>query len=536
MWSTATMVLRPTSANQHPELENHFERRLFTRRHDLTAAIRLAIASDALHAMMSRAWGTITDLADHYGISRPFVYSLANTLKEAGTYLFEEAKGLVSFLSPRELAIQMMLSLRLEGRSSIGAISTIMDRFGHPLSSTGSISQIQSRIGGLLPMTISAEPNVTLAVVFASDEIFSKSVPILVTVDPGSSAILRIELADSRTGEEWKNHFVCLQDNGMEAIYLVSDEGQGLLAGHAEALSDVVRQSDTYHAIAHQLGSWADRLEKAAYKAIDAEHDREKKLNSAKSMRVQNKRLRQWEECAETAEKAVSRYDDFIYLYYYLLAQINVFDSNGHLRSRQQAEEGVQVALALIAELGHNPLTEAASKVKRTLPDLFHYFDVAKEVVAECAALGIDEEVLKSYCIAWQWGKAAEKTKTAAGKRKAREQAQFCADIAAGLHQDESRDIQKEVYSRLDGIVQSSALVECINSIIRPYLNTTKNHVTQDLLNLIMHYHNHRRYCDGKRKGKTPMEILTGREQAKDWMAILFDLIREKDPELLFAS
>ena len=78
--------------------------------------------------------------------------------------------------------------------------------------------------------------------------------------------------------------------------------------------------------------------------------------------------------------------------------------------------------------------------------------------------------------------------------------------------------------------------MECINSIIRPYLNTTKNHVTQELFNLIMHYHNHRRYGDGVRKGKTPMEILTGKQQAKDWISILFDIIREKDPELLLAS
>jgi hypothetical protein len=94
---------------------------------------------------------------------------------------------------------------------------------------------------------------------------------------------------------------------------------------------------------------------------------------------------------------------------------------------------------------------------------------------------------------------------------------------------------QKEIYSRLNKIVQSSALVECINSIIRPYFNTTKSHVTQGLLNLIMHYHNHRRYLDGVRKNKTPMEILTGKAQAKDWISMLFDRIREKDPELLLA-
>ncbi len=70
---------------------------------------------------------------------------------------------------------------------------------------------------------------------------------------------------------------------------------------------------------------------------------------------------------------------------------------------------------------------------------------------------------------------------------------------------------------------------------MRPYLNTTKNHVTQEQLNLIMHYHNHRRYLDGKRKGKTPMEILTGEAQTKEWVSILIDIIRDKDPGLLLA-
>jgi hypothetical protein len=51
-----------------------------------------------------------------------------------------------------------------------------------------------------------------------------------------------------------------------------------------------------------------------------------------------------------------------------------------------------------------------------------------------------------------------------------------------------------------------------------------------------MHYHNHRRYRDGKRKNKTPMEILTGQEQGKDWIEIVFGIIREKDPELLLAA
>ena len=109
---------------------------------------------------------------------------------------------------------------------------------------------------------------------------------------------------------------------------------------------------------------------------------------------------------------------------------------------------------------------------------------------------------------------------------------QFCLEIATGYLQEDYDIVKEQVYQQLDQIVQSSALVECINSIIRPYLNGSKNHVTQETLNLIMFFHNHRRYMAGKRAGQTPMEILTGKKQRKDWIEILFDVVREKDPRL----
>ena len=528
-------MILPKLADSCRSLANQFKRK-FTRREDLTSEIRLTIANMALSAQLLGEWGTITALANQYEVSRTFVYSLASTLQEAAPILFGEAAGFIPSPSIRELSIQAMLSFRLEGRSSIGAISTIMERFGWQLSSTGSISQMLSRIGASLPMTVSTEDGIIQYLVFTSDEIFSKTTPILVTVDPISSAILRIELADSRKAEDWKRHFECLYDNGWEAIYLVTDEGTGLRAGHAEALSDVVRQSDTYHAIAHQLGRWTNRLEDAAYQAIALEQECERKWDSAKSDRVQEKRLEAYERAAEAAEKAIRLCDDFCYLYRCVLRELHLFDDNGNLRNRQQAEEQIKAGLMLIEGLGRTKITKAAGKVKRTLPDLLHYFDIAKGVVDECKELGIDEETLKVICIAWQWGRSVRKAKKSDRKKRAAEQERFCLEIAEGLLQEEQSGLQEKVYSKLDEIVQSSAMVECINSIIRPYLNTTKNHVTQEQLNLIMHYHNHRRYRDGKRKNKTPMEILTGQKQEKDWIELVFGIIREKDPELLLAS
>jgi len=517
------------------KLTKRFEERKFTRRNDLTADIRLAIATTALYAMMNSVRGTITQLAKENYVSRTFIYLLVFQLKEAGKSLFGDLTPPSSCLSLREHAIEAILSFRLEGASSLGAISTIMKRFGFKLSSVGSISQILSRIGALLPMTVLAAERTIQYLVFASDEIFSKTTPILVTVDPISTVVLRIELSDSRKAEDWKKHFKCIIGNGFEATQMVSDDGQGLRAGHHEAMSDVIRQSDSYHAIAHNLGSWVIHLEKSAYKAIALEQECEKKLNSAKSEQTQEKRWKAYMLAVDAVDKAISLYDDFSYLYYCLRKELNVFDRYGELRTSQQAKEETIAALSLIGELKHPKIVLAADKIKRALPDLFHYFDIAIKIVNECKTLPISDACLKAYCLSWQSGKAVRKAKKADRKNRAIEQEQGFLANAEYLRPTELSDIQEEIYSRLDKIVQSSAIVECINSIIRPYLNTTKNQVTQELLNLIMHYHNHRRYRDGKRKNKTPMEILTGKEQTADWVSMIFDTIREKDPELLLS-
>ena len=86
------------------------------------------------------------------------------------------------------------------------------------------------------------------------DAPFSKAKPILVTVDPISSAILRVELVDKRSAEVWKHHWNCIEDDGYIALYLVCDCGTALEKAHKDSLSDAIKQPDTYHAVAHILG------------------------------------------------------------------------------------------------------------------------------------------------------------------------------------------------------------------------------------------------------------------------------------------
>ena len=69
--------------------------------------------------------------------------------------------------------------------------------------------------------------------------------------------------------------------------------------------------------------------------------------------------------------------------------------------------------------------------------------------------------------------------------------------------------------------------IEMVNSFIRPYLNSFKGQVTQETLNLIMFYHNHRRYKSGKRQGKAPIELLTGEALEADWVELFIQHTQE---------
>jgi len=500
----------------------------FIRRTDLTSQIRLYIACTALMAQANSTWGKLTELSRQFMISRTFVYMLIAMLEESGLVIFGDNHAIPA-LDEKKLAFYYMLSLRLEGRCSLESISILMKRYEKKLSSVGSISQCLTHFGSLLPHTQSTDET-TQMVIFLSDEIFSKSLPILVTVEPISSAILKIELADTRKAEDWKKHWRCLEKNGYSATYLVSDEGIGICKAKEETFGDIMRQPDTYHAIAHRLGLWAHYLESTAYKAIEDEDNCWNKLDSAKSDEVINKRVDKYVVKKRDAIEKIERYENFHFLYLCLIEELKIFDTAGNLRNRKKAEGNINTALDLLETLGIVKLTKAVDKIRRTMPDLLNYFDTAQSIVSDLMALSIDEDGLRALCVAWEWRKGVIKSKNAKARHYRAMEEKFYLELAACYLQDDYDSIKEQVYMKLDHIVQSSAMVECINSIIRPYLNNSKNHVTQGMLNLIMFYHNHRRYIDGKRKGKTPFEILTGKDQEKDWLELILDIVEQKDP------
>jgi hypothetical protein len=499
-----------------------FERKKFIRRHDLDVMTRLTIAYTALIAMAEKQRGTITELANEFFISRTFVYMLAKSLLEICQIQFDDMRPSIQL---DKSSIDQILSLRLEGKCSLESISTILKRFDIGNSSVGYISELLNDIGSVLP-TQTLNNGDQIQVIYVSDEIFAKNSPILITVDPISTAILKIELLDKRTANAWIHHWESIEDNGFVPVYLVCDGGTALAKAHDEYLSDLIKQPDTYHSIAHILGVIDKRFEKDAYDAINKEYKSNKVLTEKDLIDEikLSKLTNQYEENQKNAQEKIDAYDSFHYLYVSMIKELEIFDETGKRRDRQTAENNIEACLDLLeAEF---ELTKQVKKIRRILPDLLNYFEIA-EVVLEELKKKLPEnsdEILELLCLWWQWGKKIRKTKDSNIKRYCAKKERHYYEKAEMKCTGNFDKIKDQVRNDLDEIVQSSSIVECINSIIRPYINNTKTQISQEFLNLIMFYHNHRRYKDGKRTGKIPYEILTGEKQTKDWL----DLLKEE--------
>ena len=515
-------------------LKAYEERQLYLkyiRRPDIPAQLRLYIAGVAL---FESKYGQITELSQRYKISRSFIYQLRNQLLITGWVLFgigpEKGSSTDAQINEELDLLREILSLRLEGRCSIISISQLLKRKGLTRSSIGYVSQVLKEIGSGLSPTIEGVEDLNLAVVFASDEVFSSSRPLLITVDPVSSAILRMELGEDRKSESWQAHWQALLDEGFIPILLTNDEGNGMKSAQGIVLEGIPRQTDTYHGVAHRLGDICRILEQKAWAAAKEEYERERKIASVvKEDKVEN-RFELYEQAVLKSKQAIGLYDDFKLYYQYMIAQFQLFDERGVVRNAKDSKVNLEEAMEVIELLGHKKANEELKTIKNLMGDLFYFLTQAQRVVQQleqsCTSGG-QRKALKAICCAYQHQKNYRKVKQTSIKKYHRQkEAQWLIITEDYLVQDKEETLDFEAfknqcYQQLDNIVQSSALVETINSIVRMYLNGCKNQISQPHLNLIMFYHNHRRYVQGKRKHSTPMELLTGQNQEQDWLDLL---------------
>lgn len=486
----------------------------FKRRPDISVKERFLIAYMVLY---QKYRGQVTRLARKYKVSRPFIYETTEIFSAHLEECFGQTKPSEGCAKG---SLKGIVSLRMEGKCSIQDISTLLQRSGFKNTSVGFISQSLTQAGKILGNTLDFEDADCFTFAICCDEIFSAGRPILISVEPKSMFIVKIELAERRDSETWTSHFQDIKNQNIKVIELIKDEGVGMRAAQPIALPDAEVQSDTYHAVAHRLGLYVNQYLSKAYHLIGEEYECERLLANAKTEKTRLRRKEEYELAQSNVIEAIERYENFKFLYHCLLECFQLFDKKGEFKEVNTVIEDFDTALEFLKLFKIKEIDDDIKSIENCKSDLFTFFRSAKKIYTSLLQ-SIDIEILKLLCLAWQsrknWIKAKDRNRHKWFKNKELHLLNLVKERCPNNYQI----VKSTVYERLDNIIQSSAAVECINSILRPYLNTMKNNVNQEFLNLFMFYHNHHRFKSGIRKGKTPFEMVTDCQNQKDWLELV---------------
>lgn len=266
------------------------------RRPDRDTVARVHIAAQAFLSL--GVYGEITRRAKCYRVSRLFISTLLWPLM----LLYE--LDVCDPGSPEVIRKEVdrhILFLRFEGHGALERIAQILKQLGRPFASVGAMSPRLAAYAQALPKE---EWTDAPMVFLLCDELFTRGQPILLTVEPRSLAILKIELGENREAETWKQHWDTLAETGRIAQHpVVSDQGPGLVKGCA--LMGLTPHPDVFHRL-RPLAMFGERFSRKALAAIAREYERGS-VKIGRSEDVITKRRAAYEAAKAEAEAQIVR-------------------------------------------------------------------------------------------------------------------------------------------------------------------------------------------------------------------------------------
>lgn len=328
----------------------------------------------------------------------------------------------------------------------------------------------------------------------ANDEIFQGNSPVLVGVDPSTTFIYLLEEANNRDSTTWGYHF--LEKEKQQNLRLetsVNDGGTGLRKGVKEAYPDAEIQIDTFHT-EYDISKALLASERNAYKNIC----KEEKLLKAVIKRETDENMQKYEEAVDKTSISVKAYDTLRVLYLWIIELLSV---GGYTY-----QERLELFNWIIVEIEKIPaknayLDKAHKFLKDNLCDILQFVRKAEMLMQKLAT----EENIPIESLSKMWEQL----------RHSPESAKYnCLEAEIGLLRGfRYHEIRKEFNNIMSKIIRASSIVECMNSLIRPYLFLKKT-VPGKFLALLQFYFNTRPYRRSRisdRVDKSPVEMLTGK-------------------------
>jgi hypothetical protein len=349
-----------------------------------------------------------------------------------------------------------------------------------------------------------------------ADEIFVRRRPILMVAEPHSLCWVSGRLAAHRDGATWAEEFAKLPALGQ----VTKDGGHGLANGleqvnaarRRQGLAMAAEQDDHFHVLRDgrkALRGSASAARRALEKAEKAQRGLKKKgsYGYRKTGRA-TVVARLWRQ----AEQSFDAWGQEERAWQRVAAALTLFDADGSLQARAQAEAAVAAALPGLAG-------SRWAKVRRALarPQLWTYLDRARE---RLAALPVAAE-LREAAVQVEGARRRPGATAGEGPRPAALRGVvLLASLVLSLAGPAGDEALALVRGALSGVWRASSLVEGINSVLRMQ-QARHRKVTPGLLDLKRLYWNCHQFRTGKRRGQSPYERLGLKLPPLPWWELL---------------
>jgi len=519
---------------------------------------RADISLDDRLEIFSRYWrfqddhGIVTRLAEEFGASRHFIYDLAQRVQNAvdwrpaGRPAEDKTVDEISRLRQRVRELesdcdQLTGQLELERRNSqTRRLRLVIELALCPVSEDKIVRCLEAAFGwrgqvsagwvneqiqraGQAALRIMRREDVRGAVEEAAlDEIFRHQQPILTMVDPHTLMAVVPQAAENRSGETWKeaiNQYPNLR-------HVVSDRGGGLLKGVELSDRQITHQFDMFH-FKRDLKRELRRLESRCYEAIEAEEKARKVIGEPRlSCSAQVQARVEYRQQVSRTEALLEAFDWTETIAAYLEESFSAYDDRRReIRSFERAQAAVDEVLELLAEikaLNVEPLRDIITGARQ---GLFTFLSVLREKLEQIPirwrrVLGDRRAVCDALARCWHWRVRAGHCREC--------QRKYLGALVGIKHWswriENFTEVQEQVYAALDRVVRASSAVECLNSLLRPYVSV-KKHLNQGFLALVALYWNMRPLA--QRGSRTPFQLSGVDLGTDDWVELLEEQMRQ---------
>ena len=439
-------------------------------------------------------------------VSRKYVRKQENKIRDAVEAAFEEKDDTVLFTIHVTLGWikQLVISLILVKTSYRNIISLLNDIFDYPIA-LGSITNIFNDATEKALIINNAE-DLSPVEVTANDELYHRGKPILSGIDTRSLYCYLLSQENHRDEDTWAILLMDAQDKGLNPRVTISDDANGLKAGHQLVFPDAPCYYDNFHLTQSLIDlrrffrnrlktaiTVRDTLENKILKKPSVKDQLFDKLSLAIDEQARAQRLSHtidtlisWLE-HDVLNKAGYSLGHREELYDFIVAEFKVLELLEPHRitaMRITLENKKQSALAFVSEL-EGKFTFIANQYEMPLANVWQLCHCLRY------SIGGDQYALQSLALQDQLGSRYD-------------------------------DVEDAVIQALDSTERTSSMVENLNGRVRRHIYY-RQEIGHGYLDLLRFYFNHKkidRSTRAQRHGKSPAEVLRGKPHSH-WLELL---------------